>query len=258
MKDPVFLRMLIIFGSLVILILLAIFIPLILMLRKAKQQQRERDWLRQHGTRITATVTDAIPQGGDVRPHSEVGQDVGFLLDLAGGASSRQIAYDEREFLRTGRSSSQRYQIVAEWVNPRTHESYTFQQTISGAELPKDCDPLQIAQLTILIDPDNPKRYCMEFDRVTYQPAYLAKLARKQFDEGSPVSIETVTVSKSGVYDGKNLYSWHDIVNVQLADNSVCLTEKSSGTPRTVTLPITALQNVQICMRLISHTLDRK
>ncbi len=53
-------HILIIFGSLVLLILLAIFIPVILMMRKTKQQRREHDWLQQHGTRITAYVKYVI------------------------------------------------------------------------------------------------------------------------------------------------------------------------------------------------------
>ena len=253
MKDPVFLRMLIIFGSLVLLVLLAIFIPLILMFRKTKQQQRERDWLEQHGTRVTAYVKYVVVQGGDSRPRSEVGQDVGLLLDALGDASSRQIAYDERQLVRPHYSIPRSYQIVAEWVDPRSHESHTFQQTVSSAELPKDCDPLQIAQLTILIDPDNPKRYRMEFDRLSYNPAYLATLARKHFDEGLPVSFGAVIVSKQGVYDGQEIYSWNYIVDAQPTDNGVCMIEKSSGTPRTVTLPITTTQDIQIVIGLIRH-----
>jgi len=258
MKDPVFLRMLIIFGSMFFLVLLAIFIPLILMFRKAKRQQRERDWLQQHGTRVTATVKYVVLQGGgEATPRSEVGQDVGLLLDVLLDASPQQIARDQR-MLSPGRgysSSLQRYQIVAEWVDPRTHESRTFQQTVSRAELPKDCDPLQLAQLTILIDTNNPKRSCMEFDRVSYQPAYLATLARKHFDEGRPVSFGAVTVSKQGVYDGQELYSWNYIVDAQPTDNGICLIEKSSGTSRTVPLPITAMPTVQIFTGLIRHAL---
>ena len=257
MKDPVFLRMLIIFGSLVLLVFLAIFIPLILMFRKTKRQQRERDWLQQHGRRITANVNYVILQGGEAKPRSEVGQDVGLLLDALGDASPRQIARDQRMLSSGGRYSSrlQRYQIVAGWVDPGTHEACTFQQTVSSADLPEDCDPPQLAQLTILIDPDNPKRYCMEFDRLSYQPSYLAALARKHFDGGLPVSFGAVTVSKQGVYDGQELYSWVYIVDAQPADNGICITEKSSGIPRTVTLPITTTQNIQICLGLIRHAL---
>jgi len=251
MNDPILLRMLIFSGSLV---LLAIFIPVILMFRQTKQQQRERDWLQQHGTRITAVVNYVVPQGErKATPHSEVVQDVELLLDALGGASPRQIDRDLR--MRGYSSRLQRYQIVAEWVNPGSRESRTFQQTVSSAELPEDCNPLQLAQLTILIDPDNSKRYRMEFDRVSYQPSYLATLARKRFDKGRPVSFGAVTVSKQGVYDGQELYSWTYIVDAQPTDNSICIIEKSSGTSRTVTLPITAMQDIQIFMELIRHAL---
>ena len=257
MKDPVILRMIIIFGAIVLLVLLAILIPLILMFRKTKRQQREREWLQQHGKRITATISYVLPQGGEARPRSEVGQDAGLLLDALGNASSRQIARDQRMLSPGGRYSSnlQRYQIVAAWMDPGTHEIRSFQQTVSSAELPQDCDPLQIAQLTILIDPNNPKSYCMEFDNVLYNPSYLATLARKHFDEGSPVSFGAVTVSKQGVYDGQELYSWVYIVDAQQTDNGINITEKSSGIPRTVTLPITGSQNIQICVELIRHAL---
>ena len=259
MNNPVFLHMLIIFGPLVLLIILAILIPVIIMMRKTKQQQRERDWLQQHGTRITAYVKYVILQGGESETRSDLGPSVGLLLDEVGGASPRQIAYDQRllshDLGRRSSSRPQRYQITAEWVQPRTRETYTFQQTVSSGALPKDCDPLQISQLTILIDPDNPKRYYMELDTASYNPSYLAALARKHFDEGNPVSFGTVTVSKQGVYDGHELYSWDYIVDVQPADNSVLLTEKSHGTPRTVTLPIAATQDIQTCLGLIRRGL---
>jgi hypothetical protein len=249
--------MLIIFGSLVLLILLAIFIPVILMIRKMKQQRRERDWLQQHGTRITAYVKYVILQGGESETRSDLGPSVGLLLDELSDASPRQIAYDQRMLSRGRPSSSrpQRYQITDEWVHPRTRETYTFQQTVYSGALPKDCDPLKLSQLTILIDPDNPKRYYMEFDTASYDPSYPAALTRKHFDEGRPVSFGTVTVSKQGVYDGHELYSWNYIVDVQPADNGILVTEKSRGTPRTFTLPITATQDIQTCLGLIRRGL---
>jgi hypothetical protein len=138
-------------------------------------------------------------------------------------------------------------------MDPKTYASHTFQQTVSGAELPRN--PRQLAQIPILLDPDNLKRYCMMFDHVSYQPSYLAALARKQFDEGYPVSCGTVTVSKQGVYDGHKLHSWNDIVDVQLTYNGISITEKSSGTPQTIPLPITTEQDSQVCLSLIQHAL---
>ena len=166
MNTPVFLHMLIIFGSLVLLVLLAILIPLILMIRKSKQQQRECNWLQQHGTRITAYIKYVILQGGESETRSDLGPSVGLLVDELGDASPRQLAYDRNRISAAGRSSDRplRYQITAEWVHPRTREIYTFQQTVYSGTLPKDCDPLKLSQLPILIDPDNPKRYYMEFD----------------------------------------------------------------------------------------------
>ena len=170
--------MLIIFGSLVLLILLAIFIPVILMIRKTRQQQHERDWLQQHGTRITAYVKYVILQGGDSETRSETRSDLlqgaNLVLDVLDDASPRQIAYDQRMLSPDRPSSSRplRYQITAEWLHPRTHETYTFQQTVYSGALPKDCDPLKLSQLSVLIDPDNPKRYCMEFDTASYNPLH--------------------------------------------------------------------------------------
>ena len=162
MNNPVFFHMLLIFGSVVLLVLLAILILMIFMIRKTNQQRRDREWLEQHGTRITAYVKYVVLQGGDSETRSDAAQDAGLLLDVLGDASPQQVAYDQRRLSRPSSSSTRRYQITAEWVHPRTRESYTFQQTVFSTTLPKGYDPLSLSQLTILIDPENPKRYFME------------------------------------------------------------------------------------------------
>lgn len=71
----------------------------------------------------------------------------------------------------------------------------------------------------------------------------------------SPVSFGTVTVSKQGVYDRHELYSWNYIVDVQPADNGILVTENSRGTPRTFKLPVTTPHDIHICMGLIRNRL---
>ena len=90
MNNPVFFHMLIIFGSLFLLIALAIFIPSIFMVRKTHQQQRDRDWLQQHGTPVTAYVKYVILLGGESATRSDAFQGAGLLLDVLSDASPRQ------------------------------------------------------------------------------------------------------------------------------------------------------------------------
>jgi hypothetical protein len=123
--------------------------------RQIAQGKVDIQWLRENGTRITAFVENVT-----TTDYSKVAEASVVLDVLDGGASTRQEARDVRNML----SSSPSYRVIARGMYPPTQKYYTFERSVGWDELPKHYTPGSDVsfEVSVLIDPKNPKRYYME------------------------------------------------------------------------------------------------
>jgi hypothetical protein len=87
-------------------------------------QIQKTEWLKQHGRRIVATVTSIRHETGKTP--------AGFSRD--------------------------NYYVTAKWTNPRTGRTYTFWTWIMN----RSPEYTQGSLVSVLIDPNDPKRYTMD------------------------------------------------------------------------------------------------
>lgn len=111
-------------------------------------------WLQQYGKRVTAYVMNV--SGGE----GNTAANVGYAVDEVLGTTPQQLGRD----MRAASAGSNTYHVVAQWTNPETQKSYTFGGTFTHDELPKQYTPGSNVtfEVTVLMDPANPKRYVME------------------------------------------------------------------------------------------------
>ncbi|HEU5374656.1 MAG TPA: hypothetical protein VFV38_04380 [Ktedonobacteraceae bacterium] len=93
-------------------------------------------WLKKHGRRITATVTEIQTK-----------------------RESRQVPYSTGEGMQYRTEMQTFYVVVAQWVHPQTRQPYTFRSE-RHARYPKHCTPG--SGISVLIDPATPQRFLVE------------------------------------------------------------------------------------------------
>jgi hypothetical protein len=103
---------------------------------RATKRASDITWLKRHGRRITATVTEIQTK-----------------------RESRQVPYTTARGMQYRTESSTFYVIVAQWVNPQTRQTHVFHSE-RRAFYPKKYAPG--SSISVLVDAQNPRRSFVE------------------------------------------------------------------------------------------------